>query len=179
MLTPSRREYENRIRAALQSLSISPESLAARSLLLCEEAVELVTAEIDDRGREHRLVPAAAEAWRAIKAAAGSQGVTLQIVSAFRSVDRQVEIIRSKLEAGVPLEQILAVSAPPGYSEHHTGRAVDLTTPGARALEEEFAGSAAFRWLSLNGGSFRYFLSYPRDNPHGYLYEPWHWCYQH
>lgn len=178
MLTASRRAYEGRIRAALQSLSISPDTLAARSLLLYEEAVELVTAEIDARGRKHRLVPAAAEAWRVMRAAACSQGVTLQIVSAFRSVDRQVEIIRSKLEAGVPLERILAVSAPPGYSEHHTGRAVDVTTPGAKALDEEFAGSPAFQWLSQNGGSFRYFLSYPRDNPQGYLYEPWHWCYQ-
>lgn len=179
MPTPSRRAYESRVRTMLQSLSISPASLAGRSLPLCEEAVELVTAEIDDRGREHRLVPTAAEAWRAIKAAASSQGVTLQIVSAFRSVDRQVEIIRSKLEAGVPLEKILAVSAPPGYSEHHTGRAIDITTPGARALEEEFAGSAAFHWLEKNGSSFRFFLSYPRDNRQGYLYEPWHWCYQH
>lgn len=114
-----------------------------------------------------------------MKAAADAQGVTLQIVSAFRSVDRQAEIIRSKLEAGVPLEHILVVSAPPGYSEHHTGRAVDVTTPGTRALEEEFAGSAAFQWLSRNGSSFGYFLSYPRDNRQGYLYEPWHWCYQH
>lgn len=178
-MTPDRNAYESRVRAVLQSLAISPEGFQERPLLLCEEAVELVTAEIDGRGREHRLVPAAGAAWRAMKAAADAQGVTLQIVSAFRSVDRQAEIIRSKLEAGVPLEHILVVSAPPGYSEHHTGRAVDVTTPGTRALEEEFAGSAAFQWLSRNGSSFGYFLSYPRDNRQGYLYEPWHWCYQH
>jgi D-alanyl-D-alanine carboxypeptidase len=163
----------------LLSLGISPESFEGRSLLLCEEAKDVIAPEIDERGREHRLVPAAATAWRAMKATASLQGVTLQIASAFRSVDRQVEIIRSKLEAGLPLEQILAISAPPGYSEHHTGRAVDVTTPGARPLQQEFDSTPAFRWLSENGNSFRYFLSYPRNNRQGYSYEPWHWCYQY
>lgn len=170
--------YEHRVKSVLQSLGISPESLRGRSLLLCEEAKELVVAEIDRRGRVHQLLSAAAFAWREMKAAASAQGITLQIVSAFRSVDRQVEIIHSKLQAGVPLEQILAVNAPPGYSEHHTGRAVDITTPGATALAEEFEGTTAFRWLSEYGHSFRYFLSYPRNNRQGYSYEPWHWCYK-
>jgi zinc D-Ala-D-Ala carboxypeptidase len=178
MLSLQGKAYGDRVRSELESLGISPESLKARTLLLCEEAKELIVAEIDDRGREHRLVPAAVAAWQAMKAAAALQGVTLQIASAFRSVDRQVQIIRFKLEAGVPLEQILAISAPPGYSEHHTGRAVDITTPGTRALEEEFDSTAAFRWLSESGNSFGYFLSYPRNNQQGYAYEPWHWYYR-
>lgn len=170
--------YEHRVQAVLQSLGISPESLRGRSLLICEEAIELVAAEVDARGRLHQLVPAAAAAWREMKAAASAKGVALHIASAFRSVDRQAEIIRSKLQAGVPLERILAVNAPLGYSEHHTGRAVDVTTPGATALEPEFEDTAAFRWLAENGSSFDYFLSYPRDNRQGYSYEPWHWCHE-
>ncbi len=178
MFNPSRRAYEDRVRSALRSLGISPERLEGRALTLCEEAQDLTVAEVDERGREHRLVAAAATAWRAMKAAASSQGVTLQIVSAFRSVDRQTAIIRSKLDSGVPLGQILTVNAPPGYSEHHTGRAVDVTTPGTPALERDFDSSAAFRWLSESGGSFGYFLSYPRGNRQGYSYEPWHWCHR-
>ena len=170
--------YERRVTSVLQSLGISPESLGGRSLLICEEAKDLVAAESDARGKLHQLVPAAAAAWREMKAAASAKGIALHIVSAFRSVDRQVGIIRSKLRAGVPLEQILAVNAPPGYSEHHTGRAVDVTTPGTRALEEEFDTTAAFRWLAENGSSFGYFLSYPRNNTQGYSYEPWHWCHK-
>ena len=170
--------YEARVNALLQSLGISPGSLTARSLPLCEQAQNLIVAEIDGRGREHRLRPAAAGAWRAMKTSASSQGVVLQIASAFRSVDRQVEIIRSKLAAGVPLEQILTLSAPPGYSEHHTGRAVDITTSGTRALEQEFENTAAYRWLCANAHAFRFFLSYPRSNPQGYAYEPWHWCFR-
>jgi zinc D-Ala-D-Ala carboxypeptidase len=171
-------EYANRVRSLLDSLGISPQVITGRSLALCEEASDLVAAEIDGNGTEHRLVPAAATAWRAMKAAASSDGVTLQIVSAFRSVERQTEIIRRKLQAGISLPEILAVSAPPGFSEHHSGRAIDITTTGVRPLEQEFDGTAAFQWLSRSAGSFGFILSYPRNNQHGYLYEPWHWCYR-
>jgi D-alanyl-D-alanine carboxypeptidase len=77
------------------------------------------------------------------------------------------------------VESILCASAPPGYSEHHSGRAVDVTTEGEqeRTLEEEFEQTAAFAWLSSNAGRFGYFLSFPRNNRFGYVYEPWHWCF--
>lgn len=71
-----------------------------------------------------------------------SDGVAVRIVSAFRSVDRQAEIVRDKLARGLSLEAILCVSAPPGYSEHHSGRAVDVTTEGMPPLEVEFEDSA-------------------------------------
>jgi D-alanyl-D-alanine carboxypeptidase len=171
-------EYGNRVSAVLDSLGILPELITARSLVLCEEAGDLVTVEIDGNAREHRLVPAAAIAWRAMRAAALSDDITLEIVSAFRSVEHQAKIIRRKLQAGLSLPQILTVNAPPGFSEHHTGRAIDITTPGAKALENEFDGTLAFQWLSGNATSFGFTLSYPRNNQHGYLYEPWHWCYR-
>jgi D-alanyl-D-alanine carboxypeptidase len=113
-----------------------------------------------------------------MKAAALDDGETLFIVSAFRSVARQAEIVRGKLRSGASIEEILAVCAPPGYSEHHTGRAVDLSTPGVRPLEIEFADSSAFRWLRRNAGRFAFELSYPKKNPYGYQYEPWHWCHR-
>jgi zinc D-Ala-D-Ala carboxypeptidase len=110
------------------------------------------------------------------KAAAGD-GIELSIVSAYRSVDRQVELIRRKLDRGETLGQILAVSAPPGYSEHHSGNVVDLTTPGSRLLEQDFADTPAYRWLTANAGRFGFVLSYPPGNPEGYDFEPWHWRY--
>ena len=113
-----------------------------------------------------------------MKAAAQADGVAIRIVSAFRSIERQTEIVRGKLERGLSLDAILEVSAPPGYSEHHTGRAVDITTDGASALEIEFERTEAFRWLCSRAGEFGFSLSYPRDNPHGYAYEPWHWCHR-
>ena len=113
-----------------------------------------------------------------MREAAASDGVELQIVSAFRSVEYQLGIIRRKLERGLAMDDILRVSAAPGYSEHHSGRAFDLTTPGYKALEEEFEKSPAFVWLSTNANVYGFTMSYPRGNKHGIAYEPWHWCWR-
>lgn len=145
--------------------------------MLHPEAECLVVAETGDDGREHRLIPAAAAAWGELSGAARREGVTIRIVSAFRSIERQAEIIRHKLARGLPLDEILRVSAPPGYSEHHSGRAVDVTTDDAPALDVEFERTVAFHWLSAHADRYCFRLSYPQRNPHGYAYEPWHWCY--
>jgi len=110
--------------------------------------------------------------------AAATQDIVLQLVSAYRPVDYQVGIVQRKLDAGIDIEDILKVSAAPGFSEHHSGRAVDLSTPGFQVLEEEFEQSPAFSWLTENASSFGFRLSYPRNNPHGVAYEPWHWYWQ-
>ena len=102
----------------------------------------------------------------------------LEVVSAFRSIDRQIEIIQNKLDRSMAIEQILTLSAPPGYSEHHTGCAIDFNTPVCVATEEEFENTLAYRWLQEHAGSFGFTLSYPRDNTLGFIYEPWHWCFQ-
>ncbi|HEY7238123.1 MAG TPA: M15 family metallopeptidase [Burkholderiales bacterium] len=166
-----------RVGSILESLGISADTIATRSLVLYPEATDLVVGEIGDNGREHLLIPPAARAWDSLREAARAEGVVITIVSAFRSVERQAEIVRAKLARGQSIEEILSVSAPPGYSEHHTGRAVDVTTEGVRPLELEFEGTAAFAWLSRHAARFEFILSYPRGNRHGYMYEPWHWCF--
>jgi D-alanyl-D-alanine carboxypeptidase len=113
-----------------------------------------------------------------MRSSALSSGVVITIVSAFRGVDRQAEIIRAKLARGLTLDAILCVSAPPGYSEHHTGQAIDVTTEGVTPLELEFENTAAFRWLSKNAARFGFALSFPAENAYGYAYEPWHWCFK-
>lgn len=163
--------------AYLAALGIAPEFISARGLRRHPEAAALELAEVGADGREHFLVAEAAGAWRQMRDTAQDDGVSLTIVSAFRSIDRQAEIIRRKIEAGAAVEEILRVSAPPGYSEHHTGRAVDLSTPGCRALEVAFDQTAAFAWLSRRASEFGFVLSYPDGNVWGYQYEPWHWCF--
>jgi zinc D-Ala-D-Ala carboxypeptidase len=171
-------EYPVRVKSLLDSLQIPQGTVVARALPLQPEAEELVVVEVGKNGREHKLIPPAARAWFAMRTAASADGISLKIVSAFRGVDRQAEIVRDKLALGLSLEEILAVSAPPGYSEHHTGRAVDVTTEGASALELEFENTPAYQWLLKRANSFSYFLSFPRDNPYGYAFEPWHWCFR-
>lgn len=142
------------------------------------EAAELVEVGLNLVGKMQRLTPATAERWAAMVAAAKEDGVVLLIVSGFRSIDYQARLIRKKINAGQSLGDILKVNAAPGHSEHHTGRAVDIATPGSRPLTEEFEGSAAFGWLQDRAAEFGFSMSYPRDNPGGFIYEPWHWAYK-
>ena len=140
------------------------------------EATELVDVGPNLVGRMQRLTPATAEKWAEMQAAAAAEGITLLLVSGFRSVDYQARLIRKKLNAGQLLSDILAVNAAPGHSEHHTGCAVDIATPGSRPLTEEFEGSPAFAWLQVHAASYGFSMSYPRHNAAGFVYEPWHWA---
>lgn len=141
-----------------------------------DEAVDLVDVGPNLVGRMQRLEPETAARWTEMQAAAEKDGILLLIVSGYRSVDYQARLIRKKINAGQSVSEILAVNAAPGHSEHHTGRAVDIATPGSRPLTEEFEASDAFRWLEDNAASFGFVMSYPRNNPAGFIYEPWHWA---
>lgn len=171
-------EYEHNIRLALDALGIPMQLIARKQLPFHREAQQLMVAETDRHGTDYFLVPEAAQAWLALKQGARRDGVSIELVSAFRNVERQIEIIRAKLARGMPVETILTLSAPPGYSEHHTGCAVDINTPGCVPTEEAFEHTAAFHWLSAHAGRFGFTLSYPRGNALGFIYEPWHWCFQ-
>jgi D-alanyl-D-alanine carboxypeptidase len=173
-----KRRYLKRIAVLHDSLGIPGDYAAARLIPIQMEADGLVSIGPDIYQREQRLLPTVATAWQAMKESASAQGVELQMVSAYRSVEYQEGILRRKLEKGQAIEEILRVSAAPGYSEHHTGRAVDITTPGSAVLEEEFESSEAFSWLTEFAGGFRFEMSFPRDNPHRVAYEPWHWAWQ-
>lgn len=163
--------------AVAQGLGISQSLIIARGLVACEEARELEQVAVAPNGRALLLIPAAAQAWRLLQGAAQADGIELFIVSAFRGVERQAEIVRRKLAAGQAMEDVLAVCAPPGFSEHHTGRAVDVSTPCVALLEPEFDQTPAFEWLSQRGAAFGFKVSFAAGNPQGYGYEPWHWCF--
>ena len=118
------------------------------------------------------------KAWLALKQAATNDGVSLFIVSGFRSYEYQQKIIDRKLASGQTLEQIMKVNALPGESEHHTGRAIDLTTGDEKeVLTESFEKTYAFEWLTKNAYKYGFKLSFLRNNDYGFVYEPWHWCY--
>jgi D-alanyl-D-alanine carboxypeptidase len=141
------------------------------------EAADLISIGPDHLAREAFLTPSAARAWADMRDAALADGVDLILISAFRSIARQEELFAAKLARGMTIEQALEYSAYPGHSEHHSGNAIDIGTHPARHLEEEFDATPAFSWLTANARRFGFFLSYPRDNPHGIAYEPWHWCH--
>lgn len=166
-----------RARAALIEVGANPELIARRRLPFFAEATDLVVAHVSASGREHLLGHEAAGRWKEMRALARSDGVELLLVSGFRTFESQLELIKAKLASGDEIDKVLSVVAPPGCSEHHTGRAVDIGTPGCEPLSESFESTAAFAWLATHAGDFSFRMSYPRNNPWGYRYEPWHWCH--
>ncbi|MDH3350400.1 MAG: M15 family metallopeptidase [Gammaproteobacteria bacterium] len=163
------------LRELHKELGIPAEYGRRTGLPVYEEASELIDVGPNPVSRMQRLTPQAAERWQAMVAAADAVGIQLLIVSGYRGIEYQAALIRKKIEAGQQIDQILTVNAAPGYSEHHTGRAVDIATPGSRPLTEEFESTNAFHWLVSRAVEFGFSMTYPRDNPWGIAYEPWHW----
>jgi D-alanyl-D-alanine carboxypeptidase len=127
-----------------------------------------------------QLRTAAARSFKAMLAAAQAEGISLAPLSGYRSVAQQQHLFFDvKAQRGQVAAKRAEVSAPPGYSEHHTGYAIDIGdghTP-ATNLSQNFENTAAFKWLEQNAAYFSFELSFPRNNPQGVSYEPWHWRY--
>ena len=160
------------------SLGIPKEYLEQCNQSLCFQPNELVETEPDYYGRPQRLTQKTFNAWSKMKESAANDNVVFFLVSAFRDPQYQHDLIARKIEKGILLQEILRVNAAPGFSEHHTGRAVDIGTQDCEVLEEVFEKTAAFKWLQENAAKFGFSMSYPRDNTAGFAYEPWHWCFK-
>ncbi|GAB3056426.1 M15 family metallopeptidase [Stenotrophomonas tumulicola] len=162
----------------LQQLGLDADEYADSSGLALEaEPVLLHGAGRDRFGRPLWLRRPAAQAWRRLRLHAARAGIALDAISGYRSHAYQLGIFERKLARGQSVAEILKVNAAPGFSEHHTGLALDIGTPGEPPAEASFEHTAAFAWLQESAAAHGFQLSYPRDNPHGIVYEPWHWRY--
>jgi D-alanyl-D-alanine carboxypeptidase len=164
-----------RLQERLHSLGLDHGYGERTGLPLVAEPVALALAGFDRFRRPLWLVSPAARAWRSMQAAALHDGVVLESISGYRSHDYQLGIFERKLARGLTVDEILTVNAAPGYSEHHSGRALDIGTLDEPPAEESFERTGAFAWLRDNAAGYGFVMSYPRDNPHGIVYEPWHW----
>ncbi|MCC7664082.1 M15 family metallopeptidase [Stenotrophomonas rhizophila] len=163
----------------LLQLGIDAEAYAgATGLALEAEPAQLQLAGFDRYRRPLWLRAGAARGWQRLQLAAAADGVALDAISGYRSHAYQLGIFERKRARGLAIADILTVNAAPGYSEHHSGFALDIGTPGGPPAEESFEHTAAFAWLQGNAARLGFQLSYPRGNPHGIVYEPWHWCWQ-
>jgi len=111
---------------------------------------------------------------------AKKNGIYLVFLSGYRSINLQNEIFYSlKSFRNQEAAERARVSAPPGYSEHSTGFAIDIgdATQRETDFETEFENTDAFKWLIKNAAKFHFKLSFTKDNK--YIdYEPWHWRYE-
>lgn len=168
-----------RLLERLQQLNVDADAYAARTgLELIDEPARLSFAGRDRYRRPLWLTTEAGRHWQQMRAAAADDSIVLDAISGYRSHDYQMGIFERKLQRGLSVSEILAVNAAPGYSEHHSGNALDIGAPGEPPAEESFERTLAFAWLHDHAASFGFHLSFPRDNPHGIVYEPWHWCWQ-
>lgn len=117
------------------------------------------------------------EVFEQMKEAAKLDDIDIFIVSGFRSKEYQKDLfpIRFKDKTNPTVEEFearLKFSAPAGFSEHHTGLAIDINS-----VEDDFADTKEAEWLKNNAPKFGFELSFPKDNKQHIGYEPWHWRY--
>ena len=167
-----------RLRERLHALGLDESYGDRTGLPLVPEPEWLAHAGFDRFRRPLWLASDAARAWNTMQSAALRDDIVLEAISGYRSHDYQLGIFERKLARGQSVAEILNVNAAPGYSEHHSGRALDIGTLDEPPAEESFERTRAFEWLRDNAAGDGFRMSYPRANPHGIVYEPWHWRHE-
>jgi zinc D-Ala-D-Ala carboxypeptidase len=128
-------------------------------------------------GNGEYLRRGAAASFRRMQAAAAKVGIALVPLSGFRDRAEQNFLFYDvAARRGQSLSERARTSAPPGYSEHHTGYAVDIGdgNDDSTDLNQAFAQSDAGQWLQANAGKYSFELSFP-PSVTCVNYEPWHW----
>lgn len=111
-------------------------------------------------------------------AAALKDGVELLGISGFRSYQMQRDIYYRRLEE-MGEEHVSRYNAKPGHSEHQTGLAMDVGTPGCTDLSTRFADTPAYAWMKQHAHEFGFIIRYTENGEAetGYAFEPWHLRY--
>lgn len=114
--------------------------------------------------------PEAMDAFYDMQAAAASEGISLWILSSYRSYDDQ-EVIYNRYVSQDGRDAADTYSSRPGHSDHQTGYTFDLNS-----LEQDFQYDPAGQWLDKNCYKYGFIIRYPKgkDSSTGYMYEPWH-----
>ena len=112
---------------------------------------------------------------------AAQRGIDLQLLSGYRSINLQRDIFyeNKSIRNQTAIERSWD-SAPPGYSEHSTGYAIDVGDgdyPNTH-FEVEFEQTPAFKWMKKFASRYHFVLSFPLNNKQGVTYEPWHWRFE-
>lgn len=129
-------------------------------------------------GGDQQMIPEAADALRSLQAAADAEGAGFRVSTAYRSYNQQAGIYNSYVRQwGKAKAQTF--TARPGFSEHQTGRAVDIYTTAECKLKSCFADTAAAKFVAAHAHEYGFIVRYPPDKQEitGYQHEPWHLRY--
>lgn len=147
-------------------------------------------------GRSFQLMEEAMQAFEAMQKAAAADQINIQMVSAYRSYQRQQQIWNRKygqyINTGISpeeaIQKIIEYSTIPGTSRHHWGTDIDIVqhvaAPPKDVLQpRHFSENGAFYplhvWLQTEAEKFGFYQAYT-DQPDrkGFYYEPWHFSYK-
>ena len=144
---------------------------------------------VDDRKFARHLQPLAAHGWHQLTTMARRSGISLEFVGGFRSLEIQRVLVVDRLRAagihriGRPytseeiaagaaddaVRSVLSGTAPPGYSKHHTGYALDLNDAASGLPLTQFQHTAAYCWLAADNFAHAkecgFIPSYPEGGP--------------
>lgn len=147
------------------------------------------------KGEGFKMEPKTYQSFLKLKAAAAKENISIEVVSAYRSFQRQKEIFESKYnrftsQGLTPVEaikKIIEYSTIPGTSRHHWGTDIDIIDANAPRPQsvlqpEHFHGTGPFcklkEFLDKNANNFGFFEVYTDNaNRKGFKYEPWHFSY--
>lgn len=111
-------------------------------------------------------------------------GKSLLVASGYRSPAYQIIVFLSSFEyTGFDFRKTVRWAAFPGYSEHSNPQrqAIDFMTEEGVPEDDDllkFGKTIEFKWLIRNANKFGFYLSYPKKNKDGVMYEPWHWHFE-
>ncbi len=147
-----------------------------------EDLLILVTVADFEGEKFHQVEHEAYEKFVELREALLEEGIQIELDSCYRSVDAQIDIWnRFTEEYGE--EYVKKYVAVPGYSEHHTGLAIDicLVVDGKTIDENDdmIAEEKIFAVIHAKLADFGFILRYPlgKEEITGYSYEPWHLRY--
>ncbi len=129
--------------------------------------------------------------YEALSAAATKAGYPLVIISAFRSVEAQKQVFDNNVNSLVSGSGMTEADATtktketmtePGYSEHHTGLAIDIVDQDwyksytTQVLDASYGDQPGAKWIAENAPKYGFIIRYPKDRQDitGITYEPWH-----
>jgi zinc D-Ala-D-Ala carboxypeptidase len=129
--------------------------------------------------RSESLDSEAAAAFAKMAAEANADGINIIPISGFRTAADQEKLFERQIKRQGSPEAASRLSAPAGYSEHHTGYALDIGDGNRpeKDLKFEFEDTAAYQWVLAHAQTYGFELSFPNNNAQGVSFEPWHWRY--
>lgn len=133
--------------------------------------------EYRESGRKVQMQKDAARALQNLIAQARRSGISIIPISGFRTLAYQASLFKKAVEKYGSEQAAARWVARPGFSEHHTGFAVDLGDEESPSCDTEpaFERTSAFKWLKAHAGRYEFELSFPAGGKDEINYEPWHW----